>query len=152
MNRTLPLLLLVCLLAASGARAAQPAKDWLLDSSPFKAHVDVSADGSEIRLENGLLRRVIRLQPNAATVALDNLTTGQSMLRGVKPEAIVEIDGKRHEVGGLKGQPNYAFLRPEWIGQLRADPAAFRLMGYQVGRPIERMAWKRTRHHAPDVK
>ena len=59
MNRTLPLLLLVCLLAASGARAAQPAKDWLLDSSPFKAHVDVSADGSEIRLENGLLRIVL---------------------------------------------------------------------------------------------
>ena len=100
-------------------------------------------------MNNGLLRRVIRLQPNAATVALDNLVSGESLLRGVKPEALVEIDGKRFEIGGLKGQPNYAFLRPEWIEGLLADPAAFRFVGYEVGKLQERLAWKRARHHAP---
>ncbi len=103
-------------------------------------------------MNNGLLRRVIRLEPNAATVALDNLVSGESLLRGVKPEALVEIDGRPFEIGGLKGQPNYAFLRPEWVGKLRADPAAFRFVGYEVGKPQERLAWKRVRHHAPDVK
>ncbi|MBM3845132.1 MAG: hypothetical protein FJ405_02440 [Verrucomicrobia bacterium] len=130
---------------------AQPAQttDWLLDPSPFKARVTRSKDGRELELNNGLVRRVIRIDPNAATVALDNLSSGESLLRGVKPEAVIEIDGKRFDVGGLSGQRNYAFLRPEWISELRANPAAFRFVGYEMGIPLERMAWKRTRHHAP---
>ena len=132
--------------------SATPPTDWLVDPSPFVARVVTRMDGSELELNNGLIRRVIRLTPNAATVALDNLVTGESLLRGVKPEAIVEVDGHRYEIGGLKGQPNYAFLRPGWIGALRADPAAFRFTGYAMGKPLERMAWKQTRHHAPDVK
>ncbi len=144
--------LFVTLLASLEIVAAAPLNDWLIDPTSFKARVIKSQDGREVELNNGLLRRVIRIQPNAATVALDNLVSGESLLRGVKPEAIVEIDGKRVEIGGLKGQRNYAFLRPEWIGELRADPAAFRFVSYEIGEPKERMAWKRTRHHAPDVK
>ncbi len=143
-------LLLVSLISLR-ADAAAPV-DWLIDPAPFKARVNVSADGRELELNNGLLRRVIRLQPNAATVALDNLVNGESLLRGVKPEAVVELDGRRFDIGGLKGQPNYAFLRPEWVNQLSADPAAFRFVGYHIGQPKERLAWKRTRHHAPDVQ
>ena len=139
-------------LASVAIVAAAPPSDWLIDPAPFKARVLVSKDGREVELNNGLLRRVIRLQPNAATVTLDNLVSGESLLRGVKPEAVVELDGRRFDIGGLKGQPNYGFLRPEWIGHLRADPSAFQFFGYEIGKPKERMAWKRTRHHAPDVK
>lgn len=145
-----PLLSLLFGLVVVSSAAAGP--DWLIDPSPYKARVSVSADGRDIELNNGLLRRVIRLTPNAATVALDHLITGESVLRGVKPEAVVEIDGRRFEVGGLKGQPNYAFLRPEWIDGLRADPSAFRYVGHEIGKPVERMPWKQTRHHAPDVQ
>ena len=144
--------LLIGFLASIHMIASAAPTDWLIDPAPFKARASVSKDGRELELNNGLLRRVIRLQPNAATVALDNLVSGESLLRGVKPEAVVEIDGKRYDIGGLKGQPNYAFLRPEWIEQLREDPAAFRCVGHEIGRPKERMMWKRTRHHAPGVK
>jgi hypothetical protein len=140
------------LLALTAIALAAPPTDWLIDPAPFKARVGVKDDGHELELGNGLIRRVIRLQPNAATVALDNLVTGESLLRGVKPEAIVEIDGRRFEIGGLKGQPNYAFLRPEWVGQLKADPGAFRFTGYEIGRPKERLAWKHVRHQAADVQ
>jgi hypothetical protein len=153
-----PFRFLLACVAATGwwaagvlTHAAAPT-DWLLDPSPFPARVTVSPDGRQLELGNGLLRRVIRIQPNAATVALDLPTTGESLLRGVKPEAIVELDGRRFEIGGLKGQPNYAFLRPEWVADLRADPAAFQFTGFEIGKPQERLAWKRTRHHAPDVK
>jgi hypothetical protein len=131
---------------------AGPEPDWLLDASSYKAHVTASADGRELEMSNGLLRRVFRLGPNAATVALDNLITGESVIRGVKPEALIELDNKRFEVGGLKGQPNYAFLRPEWIDDLRADPAAFRFVGYEIGKPLERFGWKQARHHSPDAQ
>lgn len=131
--------------------ASPPSKDWLLDETPFKAGVFRGAGKDELVLANGLLARTFRIAPNAATVGLDQLVTGEAVIRGVKPEAIVEIDGKRYEVGGLKGQPNYAFLRPEWIDQLRADPTAFRFVGFKVGQPEERLKWKQVRHHAPDV-
>lgn len=147
-----PLFLAIGILVSRSHTSAAPAPDWLIDPLPFHARVTKSKDGRELELNNGLLRRVIRIEPNAATVALDNLSSGESLLRGVKPEAIVEIDGKRFDIGGLKGQRNYAFLRPEWIPELRADPAAFRFVGYEIGKPLERLAWKRTRHHAPDVK
>jgi hypothetical protein len=147
-----PLILVLGILGSKSHISAAPAPDWLVDPAPFKARVTKSPDGRELELNNGLIRRVIRIEPNAATVALDNLSSGESLLRGVKSEAVVEIDGKRFEIGGLKGQRNYAFLRPEWIPELRADPAAFRFVGYEIGKPLERLAWKRMRHHAPDVK
>ena len=139
-------------LPAWRAPGAPPAADWLIDGSSFKAGVFRGEHSDEIVLANGLVARTFRLAPNAATVGLDNLVTGETILRGVKPEAIIELDGKRYEVGGLKGQPNYAFLRPEWLGQLRADPAALRFIGFEVGQPKERLAWKQVRRHAPDVK
>lgn len=135
---------------AAFAGAANP--DWLIDPAPYRARVAERSDRSELVLDNGLLRRVVRIVPNAATVSLEHGVTGESLIRGVKPEAWVEIDGKRLEVGGLQGQPNYAFLRPEWESQLKARPEAFRYVGHQVGVPQERMAWKRVRHHAPGVQ
>lgn len=146
------LMLLATAVCAATAAEPKAQPDWLLDASPYRARIQTNATGDELRLENGLMARTFRLAPNAATIGLDNLVTGEALLRGVKPEAVVEIDGRRFEIGGLKGQPNYAFLRPEWIGSLRADPAAFRFVGLEVGQPKERFAWKRVRHHAPDVK
>ncbi len=133
---------------ASSLGLAGPQTDWLLNPESFNAFVKQSEDGRELELSNGLLRRLIRLHPNAATVALDNLASGESILRGVKPEAIIEIDGKRYDIGGLKGQPNYAFLRPEWVTELKTEKDAFQFIGFEIGKPVERFGWKRTRHHS----
>ncbi len=144
-------LLWIGFLFVSGA-AGDVRPDWLLDGSPYKAAVQQRKGGNEVVLSNGLISRTFRLAPNAATVGFDNLITGQSIIRGVKPEALVTIDGVNYEVGGLKGQPNYAFLRPEWIDQLKANPNAMQFAGVKVGRPKERMAWNRVRHHAPGLE
>ena len=133
------------------ASLAAPPTDWLIDGSPFKGGVYRTERPHEIVLGNGLVRRTFRIAPNGATVGLDNLITGQSVIRGVKPEAIVAINGVRYDVGGLAGQPNYAYLLPEWLDQMRATPGAFRFVGFHVARPAERFAWKRVRHHAPDA-
>jgi hypothetical protein len=164
-----PLLALVALLTAATVQAARPPAslaqlpawtrpagppptDWLIDPSPFKAGVFRGAHPDELVLANGLIARVFRLAPNAATVALDDLVTGQALLRAVEPEALIELDGVRHQIGGLEGQPNRAFLAPEWAASLRANPSAFRFAGFEVGRAQERFAWKQVRHHAPGVK
>ena len=125
--------------------------DWLIDPSPFKARCEAALERGEIILDNGLVRRTFRLTPNAACVGFDDLMTGESLLRGVKPEAIVTVDGVRLEVGGLKGQPNYAYLDPSWFDQLTADAEALRFTGYETGQATERLAWKRVRHCASDA-
>ena len=57
--------------------------DWLVDHTPRPAGVYRSTDGKELLLSNGLVRRVFRLAPNAATVAFDNLMRNESLLRAV---------------------------------------------------------------------
>lgn len=116
--------------------------DWLVAAAPSVASITERADGREITLDNGLVRRTIRLSPNAATVALDNLMTGQSELRSVRPEASVTIDGVEYPIGGLQGQPIHNYLLPEWIDSMTAAPGAFTLTQHRIGRTKERFAWK----------
>lgn len=122
------------------------AEDWLLVKGKYKAQVYRTITPGEFVLSNGLIRRVFRTMPNAATVGFDNLMTGQSMLRGVKPEARLTIDKKEYAVGGLLGQPDYAYLLPEWLDKMTADSAAFQFVGVSFGVSQERMAWKRKRY------
>ena len=132
---------LICVVLVFGLRQARAA-DWLIDPKPFVAKVTARADGSAIELANGLIRRVIALRPNAATVAFDNLMTGDSMLRATRPEARIELGGKWFEVGGLAGQPIQNFLEPKWLPGLTAVPGAFRFVRYETGRTVARFPWK----------
>jgi len=126
--------------------------DWLVRAPAQLAEVSPTTHPRELALQNGLVARVWRLEPNLACVAFDDLMTGASLLRSVRPEARVRIDGVDYDVGGLVGQPNHAFLRPEWVDAMTADPEALQLVGYEIGEPVERFAWKRVRHCAPDVQ
>jgi hypothetical protein len=123
--------------------------DWLISPVKVRSGVYRTENANEIVLSNGLIKRVFRVKPNAATVAFENLVTGESIMRSVKPEAQVEIDGVMYDVGGLTGQPDNAFLRLEWIDDLKVDPDAFQFVGFEVGQPRNRMEWKKVRHFAP---
>ena len=119
------------------------AGDWLIDPTPFKASVTLSADGGQVELANGLIRRVIRLRPDAATVAFDNLMTGQSLLRSARAEAQVKLDGKEFDVGGLVGQPIHNYLSPAWLDDLKAEPSAFHFAGMKTGQTEARFEWRK---------
>ncbi|MBM3216626.1 alpha-galactosidase [Candidatus Poribacteria bacterium] len=120
--------------------------DWLV--TPVTQPVRLSEDSArhEIALENGLIRRTFRLTPNAATIEYRNLITDANALRGVKPEAILTVDGTRIEVGGLKGQPDYAYLDPAWLDDMTAADDALRFVGYETGEPEPRYPWTPKRH------
>jgi hypothetical protein len=154
MNKFAPILFLICFLDRSTIGEELPlapqrslfaAKDWLLDASEFKGEVYSSADKQSLVLDNGLVRRVIRLTPNAATIALDDLRTGNSLLRSVRPEAIIKLNGQDRKVGGLVGQTNHAFLDPASINSLQDDPQSFVFEKWELV-PIEKpFDWKRVR-------
>lgn len=130
------------------------AGDWLVPSGdrvdPYRAGLyrAGSDEAPELVATNGLISRTWRLAPNAATVALDNLMTGESLLRGVKPEASVSLDGDRRSVGGLIGQVEYGYLRREWVEEMTVDPAAFCLCGFDTGPTQAPFSWEGRRGSA----
>ncbi len=125
-------------------------KDWLLDGRAYRAGLFQGARADHIVLSNGLLSRAFFLGPNAATVALDNEVRSASLLRGIKPEARLQLDGAHCDIGGLIGQEEYAYLRDEWLDALESDPAAFQYTHYESGPTKAPFDWKRVRH-APDL-
>ncbi|MFM1920903.1 MAG: hypothetical protein RLZZ303_2537, partial [Candidatus Hydrogenedentota bacterium] len=126
-------------------------KDWLVHDITESAGAYRSADGRELVLDNGLIRRTFRLAPNAATVGYDNLMTGESVIRAVRPEARVSLNGVAYDVGGLTGQPNHAYLKREWIDAMESPEGSLAFTGFEIGQPAERMTWTRVRHAAPNV-
>ncbi|MCH5719064.1 hypothetical protein [Niabella hibiscisoli] len=60
------------------------------------------------------------------------MSTGQQLLRSVKPEAILTINGRTHRVGGLYGQKENAYLLPAWVNDFTKDNSDFQLLRYEV--------------------
>ncbi|MCX6925841.1 MAG: hypothetical protein NT154_21940, partial [Verrucomicrobia bacterium] len=106
------------------------------------SRVDTSADGNELALDNGLLRRTFRTAPNYATVGLKHLGNGAEFLRAVGPEAVITIGGARWEIGGLQKQPDRGYLEPAWLASMTASTNSFRYVGHRLGRPAARYPWK----------
>jgi hypothetical protein len=139
------ILSLVAFLAGNWEVSASMPADWLIDPRPYVAKVVQSADGRQIELSNGLVRRVIRLRPDAATISFDNLMSGESLIRSVRPEALVGIGDTNISVGGLSGQPIHNYLSPAWLVQLQVNPAAFHFVDVKTGRTEPRFAWQKRR-------
>lgn len=150
-NVALFLLILAGGLSALPTARAADTQDWLIDPKPFVGRCVPLQNGDRLVLGNGLVERTIALQPNAATIGLKSVSSGQSILRSVTPEARLQIDGVTWNVGGLIGATNRAFLLPSDLERLQSDPEALQYYGYSVGKIRERMPWKRVRHHAPDA-
>ncbi len=100
-------------------------QDWLLGSTTTKPGVFRSRDGKDIILYNGLVRRVFRIAPNVACTDFTNLSNGQQLIRAVKPEARIKINGQVFQIGGLYGQKEQAYLRREWVDQFYANEQDF---------------------------
>ena len=139
----LPLLLLASIFVKAQDKlpaAADKKGDWLITAPKQKAAVH--AQGKNIVLENGLVRRVFRLQPNTACVDYTNLTNGQQLLRAVKPEAKITINDVVYNIGGLHGQKENAYLLPQWVDEMYTEEQDFRLVRYNVAAIRPFLNWK----------
>ena len=123
--------------------------DWLVH--PFHQPASVEERDNRLILSNGLIRRTFATSPNFATVDYTNQITGSSLLRGIKPEAILTINGDEFEVGGLKGQPDYAYLDSNWIADLTSEDNAFQFREYRVGEPEAHYPWVKRRFATSSV-
>ncbi|WP_255496047.1 alpha-galactosidase [Mucilaginibacter sp. FT3.2] len=118
------------------------AADWLLKPSLEKAEVYRSADSKNIILYNGLLERSFRISPNVACYNFIDLQNNQQLLRSIKSEARIEINGKPYNIGGLYGQKENAYLVPGDLDNLKANDNDFKFHHYEVS-PIKTVInWK----------
>ncbi|HKG07454.1 MAG TPA: hypothetical protein VKB19_13385, partial [Pedobacter sp.] len=115
------------------AQKSSTKTDWLLNSFPYKASVKVSDQRDEVILSNGLVRRSFRLSPNVVCFDYLNVTSGQQLLRSLKAEARLTINQVDYNIGGLSGQKENAYLRPEWINTFTTGESDFKFIGFTTG-------------------
>lgn len=114
--------------------------DWLIDAKAYKANILVNS--SEIILDNGLLRRSFFIGENLACYDFYNPTNQQQLIRSIKPEASIVINGKKYFIGGLKGQTENAYLKTDWLKGLKKGVTDFVYQSAEV-KPLEPfIRWK----------
>ena len=118
--------------------------DWLINPPTAKANVYSNEKEGSIVLYNGLVRRSFKLSPNFACYDFQNMTSSQQLLRAIRPEAKLIIDGKEYNVGGAIGQQEKAYLQQEWMKGFKAGEADFIFAGYTVSDIKPYINWKRT--------
>lgn len=132
----------VLALMAPNSGSAQPkSQDWLI-SRTTQYQSRIAVDGKNIVLENGLVRRSFWIRPNAFCYDFTNLTTGQQLIRAVQPEAQLQLNGKWYNVGGVYGQKERAYLRPEWMPTFTAKPEDFSYVKHEISELDPLLPWK----------
>ena len=116
--------------------------DWLISPITTKAEVYKSADGKDIILSNGLLKRTFRVQPNVACIDYSNLSSGQQLLRAIEPEAIVHLNGKAYNIGGLHGQKERAYFQTQWIDGFTTNDSDFHFVEMKITPLQPYINWK----------
>ena len=116
--------------------------DWLIEQSSKQAAVYRDGEGNLV-LSNGLVSRIFSIKPNGATIGLDNLMNNASLLRSIRPEAELVINGHTFPIGGLVGQTVHNYLLPEWIDDMKRNPSAFQLTGFEAKPTAPRFDWQK---------
>lgn len=136
------LCILILLVTISCTKNEPQKSDWLIDGSSFKS--EIKEINGFVTISNGLISRTFSLSPDGATTGFSNLMTGNELIRAIKPEAILTINGNALRVGGLTGQPVKNYLTKEWIASLKSDSLSpLKLAGYETGPTVARFDWKK---------
>lgn len=124
-------------------QADQPVKnDWLLDQGNFITGVYRTKDHRDLVITNGLVSRTFRIDPYFGCYSFKNLMTGKEMLRAIRPEAMITINGKHYQIGGVQGQFEYAYLKTDWLKKFTEDTTAFQFSHFEIQNIQSRFPWK----------
>ena len=134
------LLLVSMLLSLKPMVSKAQLADWLIKPTEKKASIFIK--NKHLILDNGLVRRVFLLEPNASCISYTNLTNGQELLRSIEPEARLVFNGTSYNVGGLSGQKEKAYLRLEVENNLQKKDSDFVFTNYSISDIKPFIHWK----------
>ena len=115
-------------------------QDWLI--KPISQKAQVKIEGNTIELNNGLVKRRFVIGQNLACFDYVNLSNNQQLIRAIKPEARLKIDGKEYNIGGLIGQTEQAYLQNDWLQKLEKGRTDFEYKNYEISEIKPRINWK----------
>ncbi len=115
--------------------------DWLLGKVWDTCAIFKSQNGKDLIITNGLISREFHVQPYFACFSFRNLMAPEEMLRAIQPEAQIEIDSTHYNIGGVKGQFEYAYLKYQWLKKFTSDPEAFQLKDFTIQNIQPRFPW-----------
>lgn len=115
-------------------------QDWLI--KPVNQKAQVKFEKNAIELNNGLVKRQFVIGQNLACFDFVNLTNNQQLIRAIKPEAKLKIDGIEYNIGGLVGQTEQAYLQTDWLQKLKKGKADFVYKNHEVSEIKPQINWK----------
>jgi hypothetical protein len=129
------------------------ARDWLVDKIVDPTTIITTPTGT-LLLTNTLISREFLLDPDFATIDFRDLhTTNSSLLRCVKPEAIITLDGIEYDIGGVIPNTQCAYFnRTDFWKNKAANDRAFHYSSYEVGTPIAPFAYTPKRSAPSDIQ
>ena len=136
MKKTFYLVALSLIFSTTNFAFANNEEDWMIDGSGYKAQI--IEKGQDVVLTNGLIERIFR---NGTTIRLNNLMTGEGMLRSVRPEAEIVLDNMTIPIGGMTGQVVHNYILEEWFETMQADTMALRCVGHKTEAIKPRFTW-----------
>ena len=140
-------LFIVCLVSSVAGR------DWLIDRITDVTTATVTPLGT-LLLTNTLISREFLLEPDFATIEFRDLhATNSSLLRCVKPEAAITLDGIEYNIGGVKPNTQCAYFnRTDFWKNKGLDTKAFHFSTYEVSTPKAPFAYTPKRFAPSDIQ
>ncbi|CAF1288987.1 unnamed protein product [Didymodactylos carnosus] len=107
--------------------------DWLIDRITEQTTLTRTEQGT-LLLSNSLISREFLVEPDFATINFfDNHTTKSSLLRSVKPEAVITLDGIEYNIGGVLSNIHGAYFnRTAFWNNKTIDSMAFHFVSYEI--------------------
>ena len=129
------------------------ARDWLVDRISDVTTLTTTPSGT-LLLSNTLISREFLIDPDFATIEFRDLhTTDSSLLRCVKPEAIITLDGIEYNIGGVKPNTQCAYFnRTDFTRNRALDTAAFHLYTYETSTPQAPFSYTPKRSAPADIQ
>ncbi len=129
------------------------ARDWLVDKITDPTTLTKTPTGT-LLLSNTLISREFLLDPDFATIDFRDLhTTNSSLLRCVKPEAIITLDGIQYNIGGVIPNTQCAYFnRTEFWKNKAFDTQAFHFSTYEVSTPTAPFSYTPKRFAPADIQ
>lgn len=104
--------------------------DWLLGNKEALTRLEDRSD--TLTFSNSLVSRSFYLGKNMVCFNFKNNLSGEQLVRSVKPEARITVNGKKYNVGGLYGQKENAYFLTSWLDSLEDNPADFHYASYEL--------------------
>ena len=128
-------------------------RDWLVDKITDVTTLTKTSSGT-LLLSNTLISREFLLEPDFATIDFRDLhATNSSLLRCVKPEAVITLDTIQYAIGGVKPNTQCAYFnRTDFWKNKQLDVKAFHFSTYEVGTPKAPFSYTPKRFAPSDIQ